>query len=64
VLRGIDLTAAAGVTTVLIGPSGCGKSTVLRLMLGLLAPDGGVVRFDGDEVGPRTVDAVRREPAT
>jgi osmoprotectant transport system ATP-binding protein len=59
VLRGIDLTAAAGVTTVLIGPSGCGKSTVLRLMLGLLAPDGGVVRVGGAEVGPRTVDAVR-----
>jgi osmoprotectant transport system ATP-binding protein len=59
VLRGIDLTAAAGVTTVLIGPSGCGKSTVLRLMLGLLTPDGGVVRVGGAEVGPRTVDAVR-----
>jgi osmoprotectant transport system ATP-binding protein len=59
VLRGIDLTAAAGVTTVLIGPSGCGKSTVLRLMLGLLMPDGGVVRVGGAEVGPRTVDAVR-----
>ncbi len=58
-LRGIDLNADTGVTTVLIGPSGCGKSTVLRLMLGLLAPDGGVVRFDGAEVGPRTVDAVR-----
>jgi len=59
VLRGIELTAAAGVTTVLIGPSGCGKSTVLRLMLGLLAPDAGVVRFNGAEVGPRTVDTVR-----
>jgi osmoprotectant transport system ATP-binding protein len=59
VLRGIDLTAAAGVTTVLIGPSGCGKSTVLRLMLGLLAPDTGVVRVGGEEVGARTVDAVR-----
>jgi osmoprotectant transport system ATP-binding protein len=59
VLRGIDLTAAAGVTTVLIGPSGCGKSTVLRLILGLLSPDAGVVRVGGAEVGPRTVDAVR-----
>jgi osmoprotectant transport system ATP-binding protein len=59
VLRRIDLTAATGVTSVLIGPSGCGKSTVLRLMLGLLAPDSGVVRFDGADVGPRTVDAVR-----
>ncbi len=60
VLREIDLLAAAGVTTVLIGPSGCGKSTVLRLMLGLLSPDAGVVRFDGTDVGPRTVDTIRR----
>lgn len=59
VLHRIDLTAATGVTSVLIGPSGCGKSTVLRLMLGLLVPDSGVVRFDGVDVGPRTVDAVR-----
>jgi osmoprotectant transport system ATP-binding protein len=59
VLRGIDLGAEGGVTTVLIGPSGCGKSTVLRLMLGLLAPDAGVVRFDGTAVGAQTVAAIR-----
>ena len=60
VLRAIDLTAAAGLTTVLIGPSGCGKSTVLRLMIGLLSPDAGAVRFDGAPVGAGSVDAVRR----
>jgi osmoprotectant transport system ATP-binding protein len=59
VLRGIDLTAATGATTVLIGPSGCGKSTVLRLMLGLIAPDAGVVRFDQQVVDARTIDEVR-----
>ena len=59
VLRGIDLVAGAGATTVLIGPSGCGKSTVLRLMLGLLAPDTGQVRFDGRVVDARTVGEVR-----
>jgi osmoprotectant transport system ATP-binding protein len=60
VLRAIDLEVPAGRTTVLIGPSGCGKSTVLRLMIGLLAPDRGLVRFDGLLVAPDTVDAVRR----
>jgi osmoprotectant transport system ATP-binding protein len=59
VLRGIDLSVPTGRTTVLIGPSGCGKSTVLRLMIGLLHPDAGVVRFDGLAVGPATVGAVR-----
>lgn len=44
---GFSLSAERGRTTVLIGPSGCGKSTVLRLMIGLIAPDAGTVRFDG-----------------
>jgi osmoprotectant transport system ATP-binding protein len=60
VLRGVDLTAAAGRTTVLIGPSGCGKSTVLRLMIGLLHPDAGTVRIDGVAIEPGNVAQIRR----
>ncbi|MGE3936380.1 MAG: ATP-binding cassette domain-containing protein, partial [Rhodospirillaceae bacterium] len=41
----IDLDIATGRTTVLIGPSGCGKSTVLRLLIGLVVPEEGAVRF-------------------
>ncbi len=59
-LHPTDLTPALGKTTVLIGPSGCGKSTVLRLMIGLILPDAGTVRFDGVALGPETVRAVRR----
>ena len=43
----LDLEIPAGRTTVLIGPSGCGKSTLLRLMIGLIHPDAGWVRFEG-----------------
>ncbi|MDC0710643.1 ATP-binding cassette domain-containing protein [Stigmatella sp. ncwal1] len=46
-LHAVDLTLAPGRTTVLIGPSGCGKSTLLRLMNGLIRPDTGQVRFEG-----------------
>ena len=44
-----DLVVRPGATTVLIGPSGCGKSTLLRLMIYLIKPDGGSVRFEGTE---------------
>ncbi len=44
----------------LVGPSGCGKSTILRLVLGLLAPDAGRVFVGGVAVTPSTVIAVRR----
>ena len=59
VLSAIDLEAAAGKTTVLIGPSGCGKSTLLRLMIGLVRPDAGTVRFESQEVRPETALALR-----
>lgn len=56
----LDLTIAAGRTTVLLGPSGCGKSTLLRLLIGLIQPDHGTVRFEGTAVTPATAAALRR----
>lgn len=48
----ISLAVAPGERLALIGPSGSGKSTALRLLMGLLAPDAGVVRFQGEPIGP------------
>src|SRR5262245_41500106 len=59
-LQPTDLTIAGGQTTVLIGPSGCGKSTLLRLLIGLLWPDTGTVRFDGTPVTPANARALRQ----
>ena len=59
-VRAVDLQVAPQLTTVMIGPSGCGKSTLLRLMIGLLAPDAGQVRFEGQTLTPANVAAVRR----
>jgi ABC-type Fe3+/spermidine/putrescine transport system ATPase subunit len=34
----------------LVGPSGCGKTTALRMVAGLIAPDGGRIRVGGDDI--------------
>jgi osmoprotectant transport system ATP-binding protein len=59
VLAPTTLAMPKGKTTVLIGPSGCGKSTLLRLMIGLLRPDTGSVRFDGTELTPDNILLMR-----
>jgi osmoprotectant transport system ATP-binding protein len=59
-LHPTDILFARGKTTVLIGPSGCGKSTILRLIIRLLDPDGGTIRFDGEAVTPANISALRR----
>ncbi|WP_319483106.1 ABC transporter ATP-binding protein [uncultured Cohaesibacter sp.] len=46
-LSDVSLVCPEGSFTALIGPSGCGKSTILRLALGLDAPDTGDVMISG-----------------
>lgn len=50
VLRGVDLTVAKGESLVVIGGSGTGKSVLLKCMLGILRPDSGSIRLDGQEM--------------
>ena len=51
VLRGVDLTLAAGEIVALVAPSGAGKSTLLHLAGLLEKPDGGSVIVDGRDAG-------------
>jgi oligopeptide/dipeptide ABC transporter ATP-binding protein len=44
---GVSFSVEAGKTLALVGESGCGKSTVSRLVLRLIEPDAGTVRFEG-----------------
>ncbi len=50
ILRGLSLTVEEGETVSLVGFSGAGKSVTLKHIVGLLRPDKGTVRVDGQEV--------------
>jgi phospholipid/cholesterol/gamma-HCH transport system ATP-binding protein len=50
VLRGVDLNINEGETLAIIGQSGCGKSVLLKHIVGLLYPDKGYVKVEGEIV--------------
>ena len=50
VLKGVDLIINKGETLVIIGRSGEGKSVLIKLIVGLLNPDSGFVKVEGDVV--------------
>jgi len=49
VLQGIDVDVAPAESLVVIGGSGSGKSVLLKCILGLLQPDAGTIKVDGEE---------------
>jgi peptide/nickel transport system ATP-binding protein len=46
-VRNVSFSLAQGETLGLAGPSGCGKSSLARLVMRLLEPDAGSIRFQG-----------------
>jgi oligopeptide/dipeptide ABC transporter ATP-binding protein len=61
---GVSLDIHKGETVGLVGESGCGKSTLGRMLVRLIEPTEGSIRFDGDDIahlsGP-TLKAMRRK---
>ena len=63
VLKGINLEIPDGETLVILGESGSGKSVLLRLLVGILKPDRGVIEIDGvniSRLSERELLTVRR----
>ncbi len=64
VLDGLDLDVGAGESVVVIGGSGSGKSVLLKCILGILTPEAGSIRIDGEEattMSPRDREQVMRK---
>jgi len=58
VLSGVTFSVGAGEAVGVIGPNGAGKTTLLRIAMGLIHPDSGWIRLDGESIGT----ALRRVP--
>lgn len=60
-LKGVSLSAQAGKVTCLLGPNGAGKSTLMLTLAGILKPQRGSVKFEGEElVGKTPAEIVSR----
>lgn len=62
VLKGIDLDVHKGENVVVLGKSGTGKSVLIKILVGLLKPDSGVVQVLGkeiDKLNQKELDALR-----
>jgi putative ABC transport system ATP-binding protein len=60
VLRGVDLTVAAGEAVGIVGPSGSGKTSLLMLLAGLERPTGGRLAVAGRDLAALDEDSLAR----
>lgn len=60
VIEGFDLTVERGEFVTVIGSSGCGKTTVLKMVNGLVVPDGGKIFVEGQDISEMDMISLRR----
>lgn len=57
-VAGLSFEARQGEIFGLIGPNGAGKSTMIRMIMNILAPDSGTIRFDGEPLSEADKDRI------
>ena len=60
ILKDVSFTLIKGHTKIFLGASGAGKSTILKLIMGLLKPDGGIIWVNGERVEDLSEDALMK----
>ena len=60
ILREVSFTLKRGFTKIIMGASGSGKSTILKLIMGLLKPDGGEIWVNGQRVDNMSEDELMK----
>ncbi|WP_333814434.1 sugar ABC transporter ATP-binding protein [Tabrizicola sp.] len=59
-LEGANLTIRRGTIHGLVGANGAGKSTIIKVLAGILRPDAGTIRIDGNEIARLTPALVEK----
>lgn len=57
----LDLEVEKSTIYGFVGPNGAGKTTTIKLLCGLLKPDGGTAFIDGIEVIPKNISAIKKK---
>ena len=61
--KNLNMEVEPGESVAIIGPSGCGKSTLMKVMMGLLSPESGEIKFDSKSLQDLGLKAVRENIA-